>query len=236
MDTTTLAAFLAVDLLLVFTPGADWAYAISAGLRERSVVPAVAGLIAGYAGYTLLAVAGLVMIVAGSPAVLTALTVAGAGYLVWLGWGMLRKPAVPTASEEGSSGAAASAPFTGAAGASASAPSAPFTGVARDAGASRARLVIRGMGTSGLNPKALLLYFSLFPQFIDTSGGWPVAAQTGLLGTLHMTACAVVYLGVGVLARTVLKTRPSAARAVTRASGVMMIVIGGFLLVERLAG
>jgi threonine/homoserine/homoserine lactone efflux protein len=51
-----------------------------------------------------------------------------------------------------------------------------------------------------------------------------------------MTACAVVYLAVGVLARTVLKTRPSAARAVTRASGAMMIVIGGFLLVERLAG
>jgi threonine/homoserine/homoserine lactone efflux protein len=50
-----------------------------------------------------------------------------------------------------------------------------------------------------------------------------------------MALCAVVYLAVGVLARTVLKTRPSAARAVARASGAMMIVIGGFLLVERLA-
>lgn len=87
MDTTTLAAFLAVDFLLVFTPGADWAYAITAGLRDRSVVPAVAGLVAGYAGYTLLAVAGLVVIVASSGTLLTGLTVAGAGYLVWLGWG-----------------------------------------------------------------------------------------------------------------------------------------------------
>ncbi|GAA3371775.1 hypothetical protein GCM10017744_100850 [Streptomyces antimycoticus] len=51
-----------------------------------------------------------------------------------------------------------------------------------------------------------------------------------------MTACAAVYLAVGVLARTVLKTRPSAARTVTRVSGVMMIAIGGLLLVERLAG
>ncbi|MGW2509717.1 LysE family translocator [Streptomyces scopuliridis] len=93
-----------------------------------------------------------------------------------------------------------------------------------------------GAGISGLNPKALLLYFSLFPQFIDPAGSWPVAAQTGLLGALHMTACAAVYLAVGVLARTVLKTRPSAARTVTRASGAMMIVIGGFLLVERLVG
>ncbi|MEU1106085.1 LysE family translocator [Streptomyces tibetensis] len=208
MDTTTLAAFLAVDLLLVFTPGADWAYAITAGLRDRSVVPAVAGLVAGYAGYTLLAVAGLVVIVASSGTLLTGLTVAGAGYLVWLGWGVLRQPAALTAGvrEPGAEGS------------------------------SRARVLLRGIGTSGLNPKALLLYFSLFPQFIDPAGAWPVAGQTGLLGSLHMTACAVVYLTVGVLARTVLRTRPSAARAVTRVSGAMMIVIGGFLLVERLAG
>lgn len=53
---------------------------------------------------------------------------------------------------------------------------------------------------------------------------------------IHLTACTVVYLSVGVLARTVLKARPSAARAVTRVSGAMMIAIGGFLLVERLAG
>lgn len=205
MDTTTLAAFLAVDLLLVFTPGADWAYAITAGIRGRSVVPAVAGLVAGYAGYTLLAVAGLVVIVANSAALLTALTVAGAGYLVWLGCGVLRQPAALTASEG-------------------------------EVGSSRLRIMVRGAGTSGLNPKALLLYFSLFPQFIDPAGGWPVATQTGLLGMLHMTACAVVYLAVGVLARTVLKTRPTAARAVTRVSGAMMIAIGGLLLAERLAG
>ncbi|MCX4986451.1 LysE family translocator [Streptomyces sp. NBC_00572] len=203
MDTTTLAAFLAVDLLLVLTPGADWAYAISAGLRDRSVVPAVAGLIAGYAGYTLLAVAGLVVIVAGSATALTALTVAGAAYLTWLGVGVLRRPAVPSASPQVMA-------------------------------SSRGRIMLKGAGISGLNPKALILYFSLFPQFIDSTGGWPVAAQTGLLGTLHMTACALVYLAVGVLARTVLSARPAAARAVTRVSGAMMIAIGGFLLVERL--
>ncbi|MER8224424.1 LysE family translocator [Streptomyces sp. NPDC094143] len=208
MDTTTLAAFLAMDLLLVFTPGADWAFAITAGLRDRSVVPAVAGLVAGYAGYTLLAVAGLVVVVASSGTLLTALTVAGAGYLVWLGWETLRQPAVPGAAGPG----------------------------AGTEGSSRLRVMLRGAGTSGLNPKALLLYFSLFPQFIDPAGSWPVATQTGLLGALHMTACAVVYLAVGVLARTVLSTRPAVARAVTRASGAVMIVIGGLLLVERLGG
>ncbi|MFI7011930.1 LysE family translocator [Streptomyces sp. NPDC050145] len=205
MDTTTLAAFLVVDLLLVFTPGADWAYAISAGLRGRSVVPAVAGLIAGHAVYALVAVAGLAVVVASYPAALTALTVAGAGYLLWLGWGVLREPAVPTTTEAG-----------------------PET--------SRLRTMVKGAGTSGLNPKALLLYFSLFPQFIDPATGWPAAAQTGLLSTVHLIACAVVYLAVGVLARTVLSTRPAAARLVTRVSGAMMIAIGALLLVERLTG
>ncbi|MEU3692880.1 LysE family translocator [Streptomyces narbonensis] len=205
MDTTTLAAFLTVDLLLVFTPGADWAYAISAGLRGRSVVPAVTGLIAGHAAYALVAVAGLAVVVASSPAALTTLTLAGAGYLLWLGWGVLRQPAVPAAAGE-------------------------------SAGTSRMQVMLKGAGISSLNPKALLLYFSLFPQFIDPATGWPVAAQTGLLSTMHLTACAVVYLAVGVLARTVLSTRPSAARAVTRISGAMMIAIGAFLLVERLAG
>lgn len=152
-----------------------------------------------------MAVAGLAVIVASSPAALTTLTVAGAGYLLWLGWGVLRQPTVPAAAGEGSD-------------------------------ASRVQLMLKGAGISGLNPKALLLYFALFPQFMDSANGWPVAAQAGLLSTVHLTACAVVYLAVGVLARTVLKSRPSAARVVTRVSGAMMIAIGAFLLVERLVG
>ncbi|NEC82790.1 LysE family translocator, partial [Streptomyces sp. SID7958] len=58
MDTGTLLSFLALDLMLVCVPGADWAYAISAGLRGRSVAPAVGGLVAGYALHTALAAAG----------------------------------------------------------------------------------------------------------------------------------------------------------------------------------
>ncbi|QNP74202.1 LysE family translocator [Streptomyces roseirectus] len=200
MDISTVAAFLAIDLLLVLTPGADWAYVISAGLRERAVLPAVAGLLTGYVGYTLLAVAGLVVIVASSATLLTALTFAGAGYLIWLG--VLTRPAALSAAD----------------------------GAPAD---SRARILLRGAGISGLNPKALLLYFSLFPQFIDAHTGWPVAAQTGLLGALHTTACAVVYLTVGLFAGTVLRTRPTAARVVTRVSGVLMVTIGAVLLLEQ---
>ncbi|PBC62762.1 lysine transporter LysE [Streptomyces sp. Tue6028] len=202
MDWGLVTAFLAVDLLLVCVPGADWAYAISAGLRG-SVLPAVSGLVAGYAVHTLLATAGLAVLVAGSPALLTGLTVAGAGYLLWLGWGVLRRPATPGAAQD--------------------APAAPPL-----------RTFLRGSAISGLNPKGLLLYLSVLPQFLRP-GGVPVAAQTGLLGAVHMAACAAVYLTVGLLARAVLRARPAAARAVARTSGAAMLGIGGFLLVERLA-
>ncbi|GAA3230142.1 hypothetical protein GCM10020256_43670 [Streptomyces thermocoprophilus] len=79
MHSGTLLSFLAVDFLLVCVPGADWAYAIAAGLRGRSVTVAVAGLVAGYGLHTVLASAGLAVLVAGSPELLTALTVAGGG-------------------------------------------------------------------------------------------------------------------------------------------------------------
>jgi threonine/homoserine/homoserine lactone efflux protein len=100
---------------------------------------------------------------------------------------------------------------------------------------STARAFLRGAAISGLNPKGLLLYLSVLPQFLRPTAGAPVAAQTAVLGAVHMACCAAVYLGVGVLARAVLGARPAAARAVVRTSGAAMLGIGGFLLVERLA-
>ncbi|MFB9735596.1 LysE family translocator [Streptomyces sp. NPDC057386] len=204
MHSGTLLSFLAVDFLLVCVPGADWAYAIAAGLRGRSVTVAVAGLVAGYGLHTVLASAGLAVLVAGSPELLTALTVAGAAYLLWLGWGVLRRPGVPGAGETPA--------------------------------ADGSRVFLRGAAISGLNPKGLLLYLSVLPQFLTLHGErLPVPVQTGVLGVLHMACCAVVYLTVGLLARVLLSARPTAARAVTRTSGAAMLGIGALLLVERLA-
>ncbi|MEU6552905.1 LysE family translocator [Streptomyces sp. NPDC046915] len=202
MESASLLSFLALDLLLVCVPGADWAYVIAAGLRGRRVTGAVAGLVAGYALHTVLAAAGLAVLVAGSPRLLTALTVAGAGYLLWLGWGVLRRPAVPGTAAE----------------------------------ADDSRVFLRGAAISGLNPKGLLLYLSVLPQFLTLRGDHlPVPVQTAALGLLHMACCAAVYLSVGVLAHALLAARPAAARAVTRTSGAAMLGIGAFLLVERLA-
>ncbi|MEW2246988.1 LysE family translocator [Streptomyces sp. NPDC006975] len=229
MDSATLLSFLALDFLLVCVPGADWAYAIAAGLGGRSVTLAVSGLVAGYALHTALASAGLAVLVAGSPALLTALTVAGAGYLVRLGWTVLRRPGVPgdgvpAVDGDGARGGAPS-------GARSGAPSG-----ARGGAPSGARVFGRGAAISGLNPKGLLLYLSVLPQFLAVRGArLPVPAQTAVLGMLHMACCAAVYCGVGLLARAVLGARPAAARAVTRTSGAAMLGIGAFLLVERLA-
>ncbi|MCF4123088.1 LysE family translocator [Antribacter sp. KLBMP9083] len=95
MSATMVLAFWAVSVLFVITPGADWAYAIAAGLRNRSVLPAVGGMLAGHLLATAVVAAGVGVLVARSPAVLTALTAIGAAYLVWLGIGMLRRPAAP---------------------------------------------------------------------------------------------------------------------------------------------
>ncbi|MFH9658680.1 LysE family translocator [Streptomyces sp. NPDC017248] len=230
MDSGLLFSFLAVDLLLVCVPGADWAYVITTALRGAPVTRAVAGLVCGYALHTTLATAGLALLVAGSPALLTALTVAGAGYLLWLGWGVLRHPAIPAATGSASATGAASPTGTGTPGATGSACA---TGPAAGGGG---RLFRRGCAISGLNPKGLLLYLSVLPQFLTLHGAHlPVPVQTATLGLLHMACCSAVYLTVGALARALLAARPAAARAVTRTSGAAMLGIGALLLVERLA-
>ena len=67
MSISALTAFWGVSVLFVVTPGADWAYAITAGRRQRSVVPAVGGLLAGHLAATLAVAAGLAALMARSP-------------------------------------------------------------------------------------------------------------------------------------------------------------------------
>ena len=112
-------------------------------------------------------------------------------------------------------------------------PSVPQAGVDHVEG-SWARQALKGAGISGLNPKVFLLFLALLPQFTDPNGSWPVAGQIVTLGLVHVASCAVIYTGVGSGARAVLRTRPTAARTVTRFSGAAMILIGVFLLVEQL--
>ncbi|QCI13132.1 LysE family translocator [Pseudomonas putida] len=101
MAISVLTAFWAVSMLFVITPGADWAYAISAGMRGRWVMPAVAGMLSGHLLATLVVAAGVGSLLAGHPLALTLLTLAGASYLLWLGGNLLLSPAVPQAANAG---------------------------------------------------------------------------------------------------------------------------------------
>jgi threonine/homoserine/homoserine lactone efflux protein len=203
MAAGSIIAFWAVALLLIIVPGADWAFILGPGLRGRTVLPAVGGLVLGYGAVTVVVAAGVGALVARSAAFLTGLTIVGGLYLMWHGAKTLARPSAP--------GTPADAP----------------------AGGNRGTLA-RGMGVSALNPKGLLIFLALLPQFTNPHRGWPLAAQLGTLGLVFMASCAVFYLCLGSLARRIVRSRPGAARAITRFSGAAMVAIGALLLAERL--
>lgn len=89
-----------LSLSLAVTPGADWAYGIGAGLRYRTVVPAISGLLFGHLVATLVVAAGVATVLSRSPQVMSALTLAGAGYLLWLGITTLAHPSVPGSDDQ----------------------------------------------------------------------------------------------------------------------------------------
>ena len=151
----------------------------------------------------MLVAAGLAALITTSTGALAAVTVIGGAYLIWLG-----------ASVVSSRSDAIPAVH----------PLRPGSAV---------RVAARGAATSGLNPKGLLLFVAVLPQFVDRGGGVPVAVQLGMLGAIHVSNCGVGYLAIGTLARNLLAARATAAHAVTRAAGIAMIVLGVLLLLER---
>ena len=205
MNPQLFLAFLLVAGALACMPGVDWAYSITAGLKQRSFVPAVAGLCGGYVLHTVLLVAGLAALLTGVPGMLGWLTVAGAAYLLWLGLTTIRT-------------------WRGAS----------FGSAEGRAPANQFRTFLQGMGTSGINPKGLLFYVALVPQFVSPEASLPVPVQSGLLGLTFVLLVGVVYSAVALLARRLLHSRPGAARKVTLASGIIMVALGTVLLSEQL--
>jgi threonine/homoserine/homoserine lactone efflux protein len=140
MDWSLVLEFWVVALILTFTPGADWAYSIAAGIRARSVAPSVLGLAFGYVVVVAIVAAGLGTLIAGHPGALTALTVAGSGYLIYLGLGAIFG--------KGTS----------------------FEASDKNLGSSAVEQFFRGAGVSSINPKGVLLLIALLPQFTTPEG------------------------------------------------------------------
>ncbi len=149
MELNTLIAFWSISILFVITPGADWAYAISAGIKERTL-PAISGLLLGHFVATLVVATGVGTIVASQSLALMALTVIGSLYLLCIGISLSRHPA--TISNEKNINLDTNQPWW--------------------------KWVVKGFGVSGLNPKVFLLFLALLPQFIHTSASWSIASQS----------------------------------------------------------
>lgn len=203
MDMALLGAFAISSIGFAFMPGADWGYAIATGVRGRGIWPAVTGLTLGYLLLTLGSATGIAALVAASPRGLDVITVAGVTYLVWLGVQTLR-----------SARDARYAEATGTPG-------------------SLKRMFVKGVATSGTNPKGLLLFVALLPQFVSLRAAWPASAQMLVLGVVFTLTVFVVYTMVAFTSKKVISRRPELARFVSYASGTMMIVLAALLIAER---
>ena len=85
----------------------------------------------------------------------------------------------------------------------------------------------RGFLTSFLNPKGLLMYLAVLPQFIEPGGS--AALQALVLSLLFIVGCAIVYSVVGLLAAQ------AANRGVTDRSRRWLEAVAGTLLATAAA-
>lgn len=204
MSLNILIAFWSVSILFVITPGIDWAYAISAGIRGKKIGTAVSGLLSGHFIATVIVATGVGTLIASQPILLLGLTIIGALYLLWIGCNLFIHPAVISSNTENAMSSDQTQSW-----------------------------FIKGICVSGLNPKVFLFFLALLPQFIDRSSNWPIASQIICLGLIHILSCGIVYFIVGHSAKKLLSTRPRASQIVSRISGVLMVLIALILLIEQ---
>ena len=161
-------AFAVVAGLMTMLPGADTLLVVRNSLRggRRDGFLTVAGICNGLFVHALLSALGLSVILAHSAAAFTGMKIAGACYLAWLGIQSIRSSLRGTAGPMPVQAAAARAPST--------------------------RSFTEGLLTNLLNPKVVVFYLALLPQFIDP--GDPVLAKSLLLAAIHF-AEGILWLG-----------------------------------------
>ncbi len=200
MHPVGLLAFWLTVLALVAVPGADWAFVLGIAARGRPVTPAVVGLALGYLLLSGVVAVGLGALVADSPRSLAVITIAGSGYLLALGVGLLR------ARKGGFDERREAAPHH------------------------PAVALLQGVGVSALNPKGVLIVVALLPQFAVAEAEWPVPVQLAVLGLVFSATVAGFYLVLGAASARVLRSRQATARILSRASGAAMVIVGAVLL------
>jgi threonine/homoserine/homoserine lactone efflux protein len=205
MTLATWLLFCVTETALCIIPGPAVLLVLSTALRRGfpSATRATAGILTGNTMYFALSATGIAAVIVASHLVFSALKWAGAAYLVWLGLRMLLTR---------SSGHGAGAP--------------------RPAG-SAGRVFVRAFVVQAANPKALVFFIALLPQFINPAGSVP--QQILLLGLSSVAIEFMVLSGYAALAagaRTFTVTRFSGL--LERIGGAILIAAGARLAWYRI--
>jgi threonine/homoserine/homoserine lactone efflux protein len=198
------------ETALCLTPGPAVLFVVSQGLKHGSLKSlwANAGILSGNAFYFLLSATGLGALLLASHRLFIGVKWLGAAYLIYLG--------VKTFVDRGR--------------ASNDDKKRPVM----EEGAAGSRLLLRGFAVQAANPKALIFFTALLPQFINP--GAPVALQLFILGVSSLFVEFLVLGGYGVLAgrASSFAGEPRFARATNRVSGTFLIAAGaGLALTEN---
>jgi threonine/homoserine/homoserine lactone efflux protein len=196
--------FLGVAVLACVIPGPDFAVIMRASvLRRRAGLAAMAGTQSGLCVHMLAATAGLSLILARSAIALTAIQLAGAAYLIYLGIRILINARRPG-------------------------PDPARTGIARPGASYR-----QGLLTNLTNPKAILFFASILPQFVSHDA--PLAPQILMLGVIDIAIGTLILLAVISAASRLAQilSRPRARQRWDRLTGSVMLGLGIFLAVSR---
>ncbi|HEX6211858.1 MAG TPA: LysE family translocator [Methylomirabilota bacterium] len=191
--------FTLTEAALCVTPGPAVLLVLSQGLARgtRASVVTNLGILAGNTFYFALSATGLGAVLLASYELFAAIRWLGAAYLVWLGIVALR-------------GRSAAFSLT---------PGAP-------APARPGRMFLDGVALQISNPKALVFFTALLPQFIDPRGSVPV--QVAVLAVTSVVIEFLVLLAYGTLVGRMrrLAARPRAVTLADRVAGSMLIVAG----------
>ena len=199
------SAFLTVLVVAYLIPGPDFAVILREATRtRRSGVLAAVGAQTGLCLHMLLAVVGLSAVLARHPDALVLVRIVGGLYLVWLGASLAWKARNLRTTARDESAA---------------------TGGGTDRGA-----FMQGFLTNVTNPKAILFFASVLPQFISPDAS--VAGQVLLLGVIDVIFGFLPWAIVIVLGDR-LGQRMSSIRFQTwrdRATGTALAGVGGTVL------
>jgi threonine/homoserine/homoserine lactone efflux protein len=205
-----LLAFVVASVVLVLIPGPSVLFVVGRALAHgrRAALGSVAGNAAGVAVLVVLVALGLGPVVERSVVVYTAIKLAGAAYLVYLGVRAWRG--------RGGLGRALTAPGTDAG---------PGVGADPVPGG---RVLRQGFVVGLTNPKTLVFFAAVLPQFVDPAAG-RVPLQMLLLGLGFVVLAMILDSGWGLAAgraRDWFARSPGRLRAVGGTGGLLMIGLG----------